>query len=156
MEGPGNVFVSKSFVEAVIDEKVRTAIKESVEKAKFARFPHGDENIKVGSHGFAYQDCLEGSLPALALFLHRDPYTLASMGLESNHRHVNPGNFLKALDEKPSIVEAIRIPGNMSFQTSQVDVSFYKIGKREIEENTQPCLQSVCRFDFQEEGCAGK
>jgi hypothetical protein len=156
LDGPGNTLITKSFLETVTDGKVREAIKASMAKATFVRFPNRNDNTKVGSHGFEYQDCLEGTLPALALFLHRDPYTFASMGLHSNHRLVNAKTFLKPLDDKPSIVGAIQMPGNTSFQTSQVDISFFKIGVRETDDETKPCLQSLCRFDFNDEGCAGK
>lgn len=138
------------------DKKVRDAIKDGADDAKFVRFTDSNTNLKPGSYGFQYQDGLEGSLPTLALFMHRDPYTFASMGLHSNHRHVNPKNFLQEKDDKPAIVDAIKTPGNMSFQTSQVDVSFYKISVRDRANDAEPCLRSLCRFDFKEESSAGK
>ena len=92
----------------------------------------------------------------MALFLHRDSHTFASMGLHSNHRVVNPKNFLKAKDDKPPIALAIQEPGNDSFQTSQVDISFYKIGVKDREDDRQPCLRSVCLFDYNDEDSAGK
>jgi hypothetical protein len=153
-KGPGNHLMCKSFVSNIQqgEVRVRKAITESARKAKFGGFTGGEtaDHMKKGSLGFMYQDCLEATLPALSLFLHRDPYTFASMGLDSNHRFVDPKNFLQAKEDKPPIVDAIKIGGNMSFQTSQVDIGFYKLGVKDRDDGTQPYLQSLCRFDFTE------
>jgi len=152
MAGPGNNFLTRSFVGSAskIEEgEVRIAkIKAAAEKAEFGGFKVMRKNLKTASDGFDCKDCLEGSLPALALFLHRDPYAFASMGLNSNHRRVDPKNFEQRKDDKPSIVNAIKLTGNTSFQTSQVDISFYRIGMRDKKISAEPCLQSVCCFDY--------
>jgi hypothetical protein len=141
LERPANCLETKRFVEQIKDEKVRNATMASVKEAKIKGVAHDDDKQKKhSSHGFDVQDCLEVSLPALALFLHKDSHTFASMGLHSNHRVVNPKNFLKAKDDKLPIAQAIQEPGNNSFQASQVDMSFYKIGVKDREDNIQPCL----------------
>jgi hypothetical protein len=156
-----NLFIAGSLTHSSLarikDDPARAAIKKSAKKAKFEGITKGrtHEGLKAGSYGFKYQDCLEGTLPALALFMHRDSYTFASMGLYSNHRFVDTKNFLKPKDDKPPIVDAIKAKGNMSFQTSQVDISFYKIGVRDRDDDTQPCLQSLCRFDFKDDELSG-
>jgi hypothetical protein len=147
LEGPANYLETKSFVEQVKDEKARKATMASVKEAQFKGVAHeDDEHKKEGSHGFDVQDCLEGSLPALALFLHRDPHTFASMGLHRNHGVANPKNFLKPKCDKPPIAEAIQKPGNDSFQTSQVNTSFYKIGVKDSDNDRQPCLFDQSMF----------
>jgi hypothetical protein len=144
MNGPGNNFITKDIPRYSVKEE----IKASAKTAKFQPFQHAPQNLKDIKHDFKREDCLEGSLPALALFLHRDPHTFASMSLDSNHRSVNPSNFLLMKDEKPPIVEAIRIPGNNSFQTSEVVIGFYVLAKRTVDTD-EPCLRSIATFDFQ-------
>ena len=157
-----NLFTAGSLTHSSLarikDDPARVAIKKSAKKAKFEGITKGrtHEGLKAGSYGFKYQDCLEGTLPALALFMHRDSYTFASMGLYSNHRFVDTKNFLKPKDDKPPIADAIEIQGDMSFQTSQVDICFYKVGARTSKDDEAPCLQSLSRFDFKEDSCAGK
>jgi len=129
--------------------KKKATIEQYTKKADFHGFNVVKKNLKAGSKGFDCQNCLEASLPALALFLHRDPFTFASMGLQSNHRLVNTTNFEQTKGDKPPIVEAIEIQGDTSFQTSQVDISFYRIDVRNKKDDTQPCLQSLSRFDFE-------
>jgi hypothetical protein len=71
-----------------------------------------------------------------------DPHhAFASMSLDSNHRSVNPTNFLMMKDNKPPIVETVKIPGNKSFQTSKVVTGFCVLAKRNDE--TKPCLRSI-------------
>jgi hypothetical protein len=151
MKGPGN-FVTE--VVAHYDcAPIKKTIMESLKKAKFEPIEDAPQNLKDVSQGYKCQDCLEGSLPALALFLERDPFTFTSMSLESNHRTVNPKSFLHAKEDKPPIVDAIKIAGNKSFQTSEVVIGFYVLAKR--KDNSEPCLRSIGSFDF-ESTSAGK
>lgn len=152
MNRPGNNLVTQSFAPV----SVREAIKDGAKKAKFVAFPDAAKNLKPVNHGFKCQDCLEGSLPALALFLQRDPHTFASMSLDSNHRTVNPMNFLQGKDDKPPIVDAIRISGNKSFQTSGLVIDFCMPAEINKRDTTQPCLQLIGRFDYEAPGSARK